>query len=64
MMRETIADRYRGTQWSVTSALEDLDFADGTTVLSIIYSGSEEKMDRLATRASNAGLRVNIKANY
>ena len=38
IMRRTMADRHRGTRWTLISKLEDLDFADDIAALCTIGS--------------------------
>ena len=59
-MKRTKADKKRGIQWTLNSVLEDLDFADDIGLLSSRHSDIQEKMDRLASLASQIGMKVNV----
>ena len=60
LMKRTKADKKRGIQWTLNSVLEDLDFADDIGLLSSRHSDIQEKMDRLASLASQIGMKVNV----
>ncbi len=48
-----------GIQWTLTSHLEDLDFADDICLTSHIRDHMQEKTDRVSTEASQIGLKIN-----
>ena len=59
IMRRKTADRPRGTQWTLFSQLEDLDFADDLAALSTTRCHLQEKTDRLRRFARQVGLNIN-----
>ena len=60
VMRTTM-DQPRGIQWTMTSRLEDLDFADDACLLSHTFQNIQSKTDGLRTVAGRTGLEVNVK---
>ena len=60
IMRKTTADKHQGIQWTLSSQLEDLDFADDLAILSTNAKHLQHKTDRLTRYALQAGLIVNI----
>ena len=54
----TTEGRRRGIRWSLTSVLEDLDYADDIVLLSHSSSDMQEKMDRLNIFAQKVGLNI------
>ena len=61
IMRATTADTRRGIQWTLTTVLEDLDYADDLGLLSNKHKDAQEKVTLLAESASKIGLKVNEK---
>ncbi|KAL9952151.1 hypothetical protein ACROYT_G039364 [Oculina patagonica] len=55
LMRRTTADKKRGIQWTLTTTLEDLDFADGIGLLSNRHNDIQEKF-----RAISPHLHINL----
>jgi len=61
IMRNVTDGRRQGLQWTLTSVLEDLDYADDLGLLSHRHQDIQQKTDLLNTTASTVGLRVNAK---
>jgi hypothetical protein len=61
MIKETTAEKPRGIQWTLTSFLEDLVFADDITLLTHSFKNMQEKTNVMIEKASNIGLKVNTK---
>jgi hypothetical protein len=59
LMRETTKDKRREIQWTLTSVIEDLDFADDIGLLSNRHQDIQEKIQRLSDTASSIGLNIN-----
>ena len=59
-MKGVFAGSTEGIAWSNGSALEDLEFADDTTLLSGSWEGMKILTARLEAEASKVGLRVNV----
>ena len=51
----------RGIRWTLTSVLEDLDYADDIALLAHRHQDMQAKTNALATTAGNMGLKINIK---
>lgn len=51
----------RGIQWTLSSKLEDLDFADDVSLLSHLFQHIQLKTESLQTVARSTGLELNIK---
>ena len=49
--------RRRGIRWTLTSVLEDLDYADDIVVLSHLSSDMQDKIESLNVFAQQVGLR-------
>ena len=49
----------RGIRWTLTSILEDLDYADDIGLVSNRHKDMQEKMDKLTTTAPQIGLKLN-----
>ena len=60
-LRQTNEGQNRGIQWTVTSSLEDLVFADDISMLSSRHRDIQDKSDRLTTLASQLGMNVQVK---
>ena len=60
-MRRTTADTARGIRWTLTSTLEDLDFADDLALLSHTFEHMQEKTTRLNDNAKQIGLKISRK---
>ena len=58
VMRHT-NNRKHGLRWKLTSALEDLDYADDVALISSRFADLQEKTDRLVTTAGVVGLKIN-----
>ena len=59
MRRTTEEDKNRGIRWSLTTVLEDLDFADDIALLSSCQDHIREKTARLATCGAKLVLNIN-----
>ena len=46
-------------QWTLTTRLEDLDFADDLTLTSDTLTDMQKKLDRLASTSLKTGLSIN-----
>ena len=60
LMRQTNEGQNRGIQWTLTSSLEDLVFADIST-LSSRHRDIQDKSDRLTTLESQLGMNIQVK---
>jgi len=60
-MRNVTDGRRQSLQWTLTSVLEDLDYADDLGLLSHRHQDIQQKTDLLNTTASTIVLRVNAK---
>ena len=61
LMRQTNEGQNRGIQWTLTSSLEDLVFADDISMLSSRHRDIQDKSDRLITLASQLGMNIQVK---
>ena len=61
VMRKTTEDQPRGIRWTLTSTLEDLDFADDLALFSHTHQHMQEKTTRLSTFAQQIGLKISQK---
>ena len=59
LMRRVTQDKKQGIQWTLTSVLEDLDYADDLGLLSSRHQDIQHKTDCLSDTASTIGLKVN-----
>jgi hypothetical protein len=62
-MKETTAKKPRGIRWTLTSFLEDLDFADDITLLRHSFKTIHQKTNVMIGKASNIGL-MNIPGKH
>ena len=60
-MRSTLGNGNTGIRWTLTSFLEDLDFADDICLLSSTRDHMQQKTAQLNTYAKQVGLKINIK---
>ena len=60
IMRRTTEGRRQGIQWTLTSLLDDLDYADDIGLLASRNQDIQQKTQQLALSASTIGLGVNI----
>ena len=51
VVRKATAEKRRWIRWTLTTLLEDLDFADDTALLSSNFNDLHEKTGRLAEEA-------------
>ncbi|KAI4896154.1 hypothetical protein NFI96_009623 [Prochilodus magdalenae] len=58
VMRHTTEDEPRGIRWTLSTNLEDLDFADDLALLSHTHRHMQEKTTRLNTFAQQVGLHI------
>ena len=63
LMIETTKNGNRGIRWTLTSILEDLDYADDIGLLSNRHKNMQEKMDKLTRTALQIGLKLNTAKN-
>ena len=61
LMRGVTQGRRQGIQWTLTTVLEDLDYADDLGLLSSRYQDAQQKTESLSRVASTIGLKVNAK---
>ena len=59
IMVRTLGNRRTGIQWSLTSILEDLDYADDLGLLSSRHQDIQQKTETLSSIANTIGLKVN-----
>jgi len=60
LKQETSGGR-RGIRWTLTSVLEDLDYADDIALLAHRHQDMQAKTNALATTAGKLSLKINIK---
>jgi len=60
-LKQVTSGRRRGIRWTLTSVLEDLDYADDIALLAHRHQDMQAKKNALATTAGNLGLNINIK---
>ena len=58
IMRQTTKKHRGGIQWTLTSRLEDLDFADGIAFLSHNHQGMQSKVTPFAKISAKTDLRI------
>ena len=58
IMRKTIGNKRRGIRWTLTSLLEDLDFADDVALVSFIRDQLQRKTSDLSLAANQPGLNI------
>ncbi|GFR77505.1 endonuclease-reverse transcriptase [Elysia marginata] len=61
LMHNVTRDKHQGIQWTITSMLEDLDYADDLGLLSHRHQDIQQKTKDLYETASKKGLKVNIR---
>lgn len=61
IMKNTTYGKRQGIQWTLTSILEDLDYADDPSLLSSRHQDIQQKTELLGAAASKIGLKVNTK---
>ena len=59
IMHKTLDGRRQGIQWTLTSILEDLDYADDLSLLASRHQDIQQKTNNLAKHAALIGLKVN-----
>ena len=60
-MKQATSDKKTGIQWTFIKQLEDLNFADGISLLSHRHQDAQEKLSRLPKEAEKTGLNINTK---
>ena len=60
VLRKVTSGGRRGIRWTLTSVLEDLDYADDISLLAHRHQDIQDKNNALATTAGNLGLKINI----
>ena len=61
VLRQVTSGARRGMRWTLTSILEDLDYADDIVLLAHRHQDMQDKTNALATTSGNLGLKINIK---
>ena len=61
IMKTTIEGRNNGIQWTLTTQLDDLDFADDLALLSHNHRQMQEKTSQHETNSARTGLNINKK---
>ena len=61
MHKKTIGNKRRGIRWTLTSLLEDLDFADDVALVSSTRGQLQRKTSDLSLAASQLGLNISRK---
>ena len=60
-MRNVTDGKRQGLQWSLTSTLEDLDYAGDIGILSNRHQDIQAKSESLLSTAATIGLKMNVK---
>jgi sorting nexin-29 len=61
VLKETLKEQKRGIRWTLTSTLEDLDYADDVGLLSSRHQDMQEKTTIFKETAEYLGLKINKK---
>ncbi|KAL9966528.1 hypothetical protein ACROYT_G024615 [Oculina patagonica] len=61
IIKQVTSNRRRGIRWTLTSILEDLDYADDIVLLSHRNQDMQAKTNNLATTAGSLGLKISTK---
>ena len=61
VLKQVTSDGRRGIRWTLTSVLEDLDYADDIALLAHRHQDMQAKTNALATTAGSLGLKINSK---
>ena len=61
VMNSVINGKRRGIRWTLTSLLEDLDFADDIALLSHRHQDMQAKIDEMTRKAAEIGLKISTK---
>ena len=61
VMRRTVGNKRRGIRWTLTSMLEDIDFADDIVLLSSNANHLQKKTNDLNLNAMKIDLKINKK---
>lgn len=61
VLKQVTSDGRRGIRWTLTSVLEDLDYAGDIALLAHRHQDMLAKTDALATTAGSLGLKINTK---
>jgi hypothetical protein len=61
MRKTTTANNNTGIRWKMTTKLDDLDFADGITLLSNSKDHMQNKLNSLNNYATQTGLKINAE---
>ena len=61
VLRQVTSGVRRGIRWTLTSVLEDLDYADDIVLLAHRHQDMQDKTNALATTSGNLGLKINTK---
>ena len=60
-MRQSTEGKHNGIQWTLTSQLDDLDFADDIALLSHSHKQTQDKATHVENRGAETGLRISTK---
>ena len=60
VLRQVTSGVRKGIRWTLTSVLEDLDYANDIVLLAHPHQDVQDKTNPLATTAGNIGLKINI----
>ena len=58
VMRRTVGNKRRGKRWTLTSMLQDIDFADDNVLLSSNANHLQKKTNDLNLNAMKIGLKI------
>ena len=61
VLRQVTSGVRRGIRWTLTSVLEDLDYADDVVLLAHRHEDIQDKTNALATTSGSLGLKINVK---
>ena len=61
VLKQVTSDGRRGIRWTLTSVLEDLEYADDIALLAHRHQDMQAKTNALDTTAGSLGLKINTK---
>ena len=61
VLRQVTSGVRKGIRWTLTSVLEDLDYAEDIVLLAHRHQDMQDKNNALAITSVNLGLKINVK---